>query len=50
MSGSIDIIWTLTMKILPEAIYNSIVSILIFAIVRKLSQKFDKSNKNVRKY
>jgi rod shape-determining protein MreD len=50
MSGNIDMIWTLTMKILPEAIYNSLVSILIFAIVRKMSHRFDKTSKNIRKY
>lgn len=50
MTGTTDIIWTFTMKILPEAIYNSIVSILIFSVVKKINVLFDASGKNTRKY
>lgn len=50
MSGNIDIIWTFTMKILPEALYNSLASIFIFAIVRKMNRRFEEANKNARKY
>ncbi|HHW48984.1 MAG TPA: rod shape-determining protein MreD [Clostridiaceae bacterium] len=36
--------------ILPEAVYNSVISVFIFIIVRKFSIKFEKLDKASRKY
>lgn len=50
MTGTMELIMPLTMKILPEAAYNSVVSILVFAVVIKISRKFDEADKAARKY
>lgn len=50
MSGDMKLLLPFTLKILPEALYNSIVSIFIFIIVIKLNHKFEEISKNLRKY
>lgn len=40
----------MTKVILPEAIYNSAISIIIFIIFIKLHMRFEKLDKNARKY
>ena len=50
MTGSMELLMPLTAKILPEAVYNSVVSILVFAIVIKISHKFEEAGKAARKY
>ncbi len=50
MTGKIELLTPLTVKILPEAIYNSVVSIFIYTIVIKLSHKFEETSKAARKY
>lgn len=50
MTGNIDIVRTLPTKILPEAIYNSMVSFFIFAIVKRMNNRIEDTNKSTRKY
>ncbi len=50
MSDNMELLMPLTTKILPEAAYNSLVSIIIFAVVIKISHRFEKSGKSARKY
>lgn len=50
MTSGLDILMPLTFKILPEAAYNSVVSILIFTLVIKVNRKFEEANKAARKY
>ena len=50
MSGSINLLYPLTTIILPEAIYNSVISILIYPLILKAGRYFDRSGKLSRKY
>lgn len=50
MSGNMEFLLPLTIKILPEAIYNSAVSIVIYAIVIRISHRFEEAGKASRKY
>ena len=50
MTGNLELLMPLTLKILPEALYNSVVSILVFAIMIKISHKFEETSKTARKY
>lgn len=50
MSGSIDLLYPFTAIILPEAIYNSAFSILIYPLILKAGKYFDRSGKLPRKY
>lgn len=50
MTGSMELLVPLTVKILPEAVYNSIVSILVFAVVIKINHRFEEAGKTTRKY
>ena len=46
----IDVLFALRNIILPEAAYNSLVSIFLYALVIKLNRKFENSGKALRKY
>ncbi len=50
MSGSINLLYPLTTIILPEAIYNSVISILTYPLILKAGRYFDRSGKLSRKY
>lgn len=50
MNPDIRIIYAFTSVILPEAIYNCAVSILIFPLVLKVGKKLDASGATARKY
>jgi rod shape-determining protein MreD len=50
MSGNIDLLFPLTRKILPEALYNSLASILIYALVIRINRRYEFKSKAVRKY
>ena len=50
MTGNMELVLPLTVKILPEALYNSVVSIFIFALVIKMNHKFEENVKIARKY
>jgi len=45
-----EMLFSLTNIILPEAVYNSIVSILVYVLVIKLNIKLEGLNKSSRKY
>lgn len=46
----VEFIYPLRNVILPEAIYNSIVSIFIYIFVIKMNDRFDEVDKSARKY
>jgi rod shape-determining protein MreD len=48
--GYTDLLFSLRWIILPEAIYNSIISLFVYAVVIKLNEKFESVDKSVRKY
>lgn len=50
LGSNIDFAYGFSTKILPEAIYNSVVSILVFAVVIRLNDRFDEISKAARKY
>ncbi len=50
MSGSIKFIFAFTKVILPEAVYNGAVSILLFPLLVKAGKRFDMTSAAVRKY
>ena len=50
MNADIRLIFAFTNVILPEAIYNCAVSILLFPLVLKAGRKFDASGAVARKY
>lgn len=45
-----DFVFMLKDRILPEAIYNSVISIIVYIFVIKLNDKFENLNKISRKY
>ncbi len=45
-----DILYSFRTFILPEAVYNSVLSVFIYIIVIKLSYKFEEAGKITRKY
>lgn len=49
-SGSLDILYALRAVILPEAVYNSIVSIFLYILVFKLDGIFEEQTKTSRQY
>lgn len=50
MRGDVELLYPFTRIILPEAIYNSVVSILVYAIVIRMNKKFEELGKTARKY
>jgi rod shape-determining protein MreD len=50
MNADIRIIFAFTNVILPEAIYNSAVSVLLFPLVLKAGRRFDATGATARKY
>lgn len=50
LRGQMDILYSLKYKILPEAVYNTIVSIVVFSILIKVYKKKDRSEKVSRNY
>jgi rod shape-determining protein MreD len=48
--GQIDLLMPVKNIILPEAFYNSLISIFIYAFVIKLNYKFEDISKSARKY
>lgn len=50
MTGNIELLLPFTVKILPEAVYNSFVSIIVFAVVIKINNKFEETGKAARRY
>ncbi len=50
MRGNVELLFPLLNTILPEAVYNSAVSIIIYAIVIKMNRKFEEIGKAARKY
>lgn len=50
MSGSLELLYPFTMVILPEAIYNSAVAVLIYMLMIRADRRFGETGKMVRKY
>jgi rod shape-determining protein MreD len=50
MASKVDIIYTLRNIVLPEAIYNSIISIFVYIFVMKLHWRFESNYKTTRRY
>ncbi|MFZ5990084.1 MAG: rod shape-determining protein MreD [Bacillota bacterium] len=50
VKGGIDYLFPLRYVILPEAVYNSVVSIFIFIIVIKINHRSEESGKLMRRY
>ena len=45
-----DVWYAMTRVILPEAVYNSVVSIFIFGLVLKMSYIFERQGERIRRY
>lgn len=50
MSGHIDLLYPLTRVILPEAVYNCAVAVLIYALLIRADKRFADTGKLARKY
>jgi len=50
INGNTHFLYAIKGVILPEAIYNSVMSVFIYLIVRRFSFKFEKLDKASRKY
>ncbi len=50
MSGDMDLLYPLTRIILPEAVYNCVVSILIYTLLIRADRRFTEIGKLARKY
>lgn len=50
MNANIQIIYAFTRVILPEALYNCVVSILLFPLIVKAGKRFDASSVVAKKY
>ncbi len=50
LPGDRNILFALKGKILPEAVYNSVISGLIFLIVLKMHRKMEEAEKAARRY
>lgn len=50
LPGDRNILFALKSKILPEAVYNSIISILVFIIVLLIHRKMEEAEKASRRY
>lgn len=50
ISGQAHFLYAIRGVILPEAIYNSVISIFMYILVRKFSLRFEKLDKASRKY
>ena len=50
MNGNMDLLFPMTRIILPEALYNSAVSVIIYAFIIKMSYRFEEPGKTARKY
>ena len=50
MSGQMELLYPLTRVILPEAVYNCAVSVLIYALLIKADRRFAGTGKLARKY
>ncbi|RCX20809.1 rod shape-determining protein MreD [Anaerobacterium chartisolvens] len=48
--GNIDFVYSLKNIVFPEAVYNSVASILIYIIVIKINKKIEGAAKSSRKY
>lgn len=50
MSGEIDLLYPLTRVVLPEAVYNCIAAVLIYALLIRMDRRFSETDKVARKY
>lgn len=50
MSGNMSLLFPMTGIILPEAVYNSIASVFIFALIIRMNERFVEAGKAARKY
>ena len=50
ISGQVNLLVPLGKVVLPEAIYNSLVSVFVYIFVIKLNFKFEDADRSVRKY
>lgn len=50
LDGSADILFAVRNVVLPAAVYNSVVSIVIYALTAKLDKRFEELGKPARKY
>ncbi|MDP4093343.1 MAG: rod shape-determining protein MreD [Bacillota bacterium] len=49
-SNNLDILYAVRNITLPEAIYNSIISVPIYALMIRINDRFENANKSIRKY
>ncbi|HEY9060319.1 MAG TPA: rod shape-determining protein MreD [Pseudobacteroides sp.] len=50
LKGHTDFLYSFTNKIIPEALYNTAVTIILFYIVVRLDRRFNRTKKSLRKY
>ena len=50
ISGQVSLLFPFGKVILPEAIYNSLISVFVYIFVIKLNFKFEEADRSVRKY
>lgn len=50
MSGDMNLIYQMTAKILPEALYNSVAAIFIYLLLIRVNRRFEEAGKAARKY
>lgn len=50
MSGDMNLIYPMTGRILPEALYNSVAAIFIYWLVMRMNRRFEEASKAARKY
>lgn len=50
MSGDIELLYPLTHRILPEALYNSVAAVFLYAFVIRTNRRFEEKSKAARKY
>ena len=50
MSGNMSLIFPMTGIILPEALYNSVAAVFLYALVIRMDRRFEETSKAARKY
>lgn len=50
MSGNMELLYPLTRVILPEAVYNCLVAVLMYALLIRADRRFTETDKLARKY
>jgi rod shape-determining protein MreD len=50
MSGDISLVFPMTGIILPEALYNSVAAVFLYALVLRVNRRFEEASKAARKY